>query len=105
MHGGYDIRLPPLKPWFDSSLKSNLFSLIAMKLACRNDGEGGYETPNSCRMREVEIVGTVELVCIGRLLRMGCDSFLMPVCGPVGGGNLCGSRMDYHRNIPLPNKL
>ena len=37
-------------------------------------------------MGEVEIVGTVELVCIGRLLRMGCDSFLMPVCGPVGGG-------------------
>ena len=37
-------------------------------------------------MGEVESVGTVELVCVGRLLRMGCDSFLIPVCGSVGGG-------------------
>ena len=34
----------------------------------------------------VEIVGTLELVCVGRLLRTGCDSFLMPACLSVGGG-------------------
>ena len=37
-------------------------------------------------MGEVESVGTVELVCVGKLLRMGCDPFLMSVCGSVGGG-------------------
>ena len=25
-------------------------------------------------------------MCVGTLLRMGCDSFLMPVRGSVGGG-------------------
>ena len=39
----------------------------------------------SYRMGEVESVGTVELVCVGRLLRMVCDPFLMSVCGSVGG--------------------
>ena len=38
-------------------------------------GEGGYESAGSCRMDEVESVGTVELVCVGRLLRMGSDLF------------------------------
>ena len=28
----------------------------------------------------------MELVYIGRLLSMGCDSLLMPVCGSVGDG-------------------
>ena len=49
-------------------------------------GEGGHESADSCRMGEVESVGTVELVCVGKLLRMGCDPFLMSVCGSVGGG-------------------
>ena len=48
-------------------------------------GKGYHESVDSCRMGEVEGVGTVELVCIGRLLRMSCDSLLMPVCGSVGG--------------------
>ena len=39
-------------------------------------------------MGEVEVVGAVELVCVGRLFSMGCDSFLIPVCGSVGGGKL-----------------
>ena len=30
-------------------------------------------------MREIEVVRTVELVCVGRLLRMGSESFLLPV--------------------------
>ena len=47
-------------------------------------GERDHESANSCRMGEVENVGTVELVCVGRLLRMGCDPFLIPVCGSVG---------------------
>ena len=41
---------------------------------------------DSCRIGEIEGVGTVELVYVGTLLRMGCDSLLMPVCGSVGGG-------------------
>ena len=36
-------------------------------------------------MGEVGNVVTVELVCVGRLLRMGCGLFL-PVRGFVGGG-------------------
>ena len=49
-------------------------------------GERDHESANSCRMGEVENMGMVELVCVGRLLRMGCDPFLMSVCGFVGGG-------------------
>ena len=37
---------------------------------------------------------------VGRLLRMGCDSFVMPVCGFVGSGEP-GSRTDHHGNILL----
>ena len=64
-------------------------------------GESNHESANSSTMGEVGIVGTVELFCVGRLLRMGCDSFLIPVCGSVGGENLSGSRMGYHGNILL----
>ena len=49
-------------------------------------GDRGHESADSCRMGEVESVGTVELVCVGRLLRTGCDPFLKSVCGSVGGG-------------------
>ena len=49
-------------------------------------GDGGHESADSCRMGEVESVGMVELVCVGRLLRMGCDPFLMSACGSAGGG-------------------
>ena len=58
-----------------------------MGLESGNDGGGGgHESADSCRMGEVENVGTVELVCVGRLLRMGCDLFLMSVRGFVEGG-------------------
>ena len=97
-HDGYYVQLPPLKPWFDWQ-RGQIHSLIAMKLACRNDG-GGRITADSCRIGEVEGVGTVELVCVGRLLRMGCDSFVMPVCGSVESGEP-RSRMSYHENILL----
>ena len=63
-------------------------------------GDGDHESADSCRMGEVEGVGMVELVCAGRLLRMGCDSFIMSVCGSVGSGEP-GSRMGYHGNILL----
>ena len=63
-------------------------------------GVGDHKSASSCRMGEVEGVGTVELVCVGRLLRMGCDSFVMPMCWSVGSGEP-GSRMGYHGNIPL----
>ena len=47
---------------------------------------GGPKSADSCIMGEVESVGTVRLVCVGRLLRMGCDPFLISVCGSVGVG-------------------
>ena len=63
-------------------------------------GDGDHQSADSCRMGEVEGVGMVELVCVGRLLRMGCDSFVMPVCGSLGSAEP-GSRMGYHGNILL----
>ena len=39
----------------------------------------------------VEIAGAVELVCVGRLLRMSCGPFLMSVCGFAGGGETMGA--------------
>ena len=51
----------------------------------------GHESVESCGMGEVESVETVELVCVGRLLRMGCGPFLMPVCGFLGGGETMGA--------------
>ena len=62
--------------------------------------EGDHESADSCRIGEVEGVGTVELVCVGRLLKMGCDSFVMLVFRSVGSGEP-GSRMGYHGNILL----
>ena len=41
---------------------------------------------DSCRRREIEGVGTVELVRVARLLRTGSDSFLLPIWRSVGGG-------------------
>ena len=35
---------------------------------------------------EIEGVGAVELVCVGRLLRMGGESLLLPAWRSVGGG-------------------
>ena len=40
----------------------------------------------SCRMKEIESVGMVQLVHIDRLLRMGSDSLLTPVWRFVGDG-------------------
>ena len=37
-------------------------------------------------MKEIEVVGMVQLVYIGRPLRMGSDSLLMPVWKSVGDG-------------------
>ena len=50
-------------------------------------------------MGEVKSVGTVELVCVGRLLKMRCDPFLMSVCGFVGGGETLWKQMGYQWNI------
>ena len=41
---------------------------------------------DSCRMWEIEVARTVELVHVGILLRIGCDSLLMLMCGSDGGG-------------------
>ena len=41
---------------------------------------------DSCRAREIEVVGTVELVCVGGLLRMGGEYPLLPWWRSVGGG-------------------
>ena len=73
------------------------------------------KSADSCRTREIEGVRTVELVCVGGLLRMSDESALLPVRRSVGGGftgkgdldvwvvravtwqpgNLHGSRMAY----------
>ena len=54
-------------------------------------GGGGHKSVDSCRMGEVESVGMVELVCVGRLLSMGCGPFLMPVYGLLGDGETMGA--------------
>ena len=41
---------------------------------------------DSCRMSGIECVGTVELVYVVRLLRIGGDSLLVPVWISVGDG-------------------
>ena len=87
----------------------------------KNNGGGrsqDYEqetSADSCRMRGIEGVGTVELLYFGRLLRMGGDSLLVPVWRSLGDGftgkgesdtwlvragtwrpgNLYGSKMGY----------
>ena len=40
---GYDVQLPPLKPWIESPEKPNLFYLSVTKLVGRNDGEGCHK--------------------------------------------------------------
>ena len=40
----------------------------------------------SCKTDEIEGVGAVELVCVGRLLRMDGEPLLLPVWRSVGGG-------------------
>ena len=70
-HGGSDIKL---WLWFDSPKQPNIFSLNATKLARKTNGRGqsrGYvqvTSADSCRMKGIEGVGTVELVFVGRLL-------------------------------------
>ena len=44
------------------------------------------KSAGSCRTGEIEGVGAVELVCVGRSSRMGGESLLLPVWGSVGGG-------------------
>ena len=40
----------------------------------------------SCKTDEIEGVGAVELVCVGRLLRMDGESLPLPVWRSVGSG-------------------
>ena len=44
------------------------------------------KSANSCRTGEIAGMGTMELVCVGGLLRMGGKSLLLPVWRSVGGG-------------------
>ena len=41
---------------------------------------------DSCRTRNIEVERTVELVCVGGLLRMSGESLLLPVWRSVGSG-------------------
>ena len=52
------------------------------------------KSAGSCRTGETEGVGAVELVCVGRLLRMGGESLLLPVLRSVGGGFFGKGKMD-----------
>ena len=47
-----------------------------------------------CRTGEVEGVGTVELVCVGGLLRMGAESLLLTVWRSVGVGFIGKGELD-----------
>ena len=47
---------------------------------------------DSCRMRKIEVVGSVELVYVGGLLRMGGDSLLVPV-------KICWRRVHWQRGV------
>ena len=63
-----------------------------MELAYGNNGGGitsvfvMVTSAGSCRTGKIEGVGAVELVCVGRLSRMGGESLLLPVWRSVGGG-------------------
>ena len=63
---------------------------MTMKLDCENNGKGDHEVQVSsadhCRTSEIEGVGTVELVGVGRLLRMSYESLLLLVWRPEGSG-------------------
>ena len=48
----------------------------------------------SCRIGEIKGVGKVELVCVGRRLRMGGESLLLPVWRSVGIGFTGKGEMD-----------
>ena len=48
----------------------------------------------SCSTGEVEGVGTVELVCVGELLRMGGESLSLPVWKSVKGGFTSKGELD-----------
>ena len=50
-------------------------------------------------MREIEGVGTVELVYVGRLLRMGYDSLLMPVCGSERWGTIIQNELSWEHFV------
>ena len=41
---------------------------------------------DACRMKRIEEVGTVEMVYVGGMLRMGYDSLLVPVWRSVADG-------------------
>ena len=62
--------------------------------------EGGSQayvpvtSADSCRTREIEGVGTVELVGVGGLLRMVGESFLLLVWRSVGGGFTGKGKLD-----------
>ena len=62
-----------------------LISTYCHKMVCENNrGERSQDyvqgvSAVSCRMKEIKGVGTVQLVYIGGLLRMGNDSLLDPV--------------------------
>ena len=83
-HGVYVAELPLWKPWFGSPERPNIFSFIATKLVGKNNAGGGSRgyvqvtSADSSRMRGNDGVGMVELVDFSDLLRMGCDSLLVP---------------------------
>ena len=96
-HDGYDVQLPLLKPWFKLQ-RGQIHSLIAMKLACSNDEGGGSRVSWLLQNGESRGCGNGGAGVCCRLLMMGCDSFVMPVCGSLGSGEP-GSRMGYQGNI------
>ena len=79
---------------------SNIFSLNATRLPCKNNGGGGSRSyvqltsADSYRMTEIEGVVTVELLYIAGLLRMVGDSLLVPVWRSIGDGFTGKGKLD-----------
>ena len=48
----------------------------------------------SCSTGQVEVVETVELVCVGGLSRMGGESLLLPRWRSIGGGFIGKRELD-----------
>ena len=62
------------------------FRYVFLKTSLKWNSNVELTSADSCRMRGIEVLGTVELVYVGRLLRMNGDSLLVPVWRSFGDG-------------------
>ena len=102
-------QLPPLRSSLESPEQSNIFCLNAVKLACENDGGGITSLCDGdfswlLRIGEIEGVGAVELVCVGRLSGWVMNLFyclcgdLLEVGSPVKESRMPGNFMGWEED-------